>query len=86
MTNPTCKARTEQKEKYMKKKEITVLPCPKCGSGLLARGKPFRSTTPRLIVMLGKMHGVCCVICGHYEPTVKAWNRARRGQNEKNNG
>lgn len=43
------------------------------------------SNTPRLIVMLGKMHGVCCVMCGHYEPTVKAWNRARRGQACKKN-
>lgn len=28
----------------------TVLPCPKCGSGFLAWGKPFRSATTKLIV------------------------------------
>lgn len=38
----------------MKEKQVEILPCPKCGSGFLAFGKPFRSTTPRLIVMLGK--------------------------------
>ncbi len=59
----------------MKARQVEILPCPKCGSGFLAWGKPFRSTTPRLIVMLGKMHGVCCVMCGHYAPTVRAWNR-----------
>lgn len=58
----------------MPKHSLEILSCPKCGSGLLARGKPFRSTTPRLIVMLGKMHGICCVMCGYNAPTVRAWN------------
>lgn len=53
----------------------TIRPCPKCGSGFLAWGKPFRSTTPKLIVLLGSRHRiVCCMMCGYYAP-VKDWNR-----------
>lgn len=45
----------------------TVLPCPKCGSGFLAWGKPFRSATPKLVVLLGRHRRiVCCVMCGYY--------------------
>lgn len=43
----------------------TVLPCPKCGSGFLAWGKPFRSATPKLVVLLGQHRRiVCCVMFG----------------------
>ena len=59
----------------------TIRPCPKCGSSFLAWGKPFRSTTPRLIVLLGSRRRiVCCVMCGterskqmkaHVEPKSK---------------
>lgn len=53
----------------------TIHPCPKCGSGFLAWGKPFRSATTRLIVLLGSRRRiVCCVMCGYYAP-VKDWNR-----------
>ena len=56
-------------------KADTIRPCPKCGSGFLAWGKSFRSTTPRLIVLLGSRRRiVCCVMCGYYAP-VKDWNR-----------
>lgn len=59
-----------------------VLPCPKCGSRFLAWGKPFRSTTPRLIVLLGSRRRiVCCMMCGYYAP-VKDWNREEQA-NEK---
>lgn len=81
MTDPTCKACTEQKEKYMKKKEITVLPSPKCGSTFLAKGKPFGIATPRLVAWFGSLHGVVCTACGHYKPTVIAWNREWRKKN-----
>lgn len=36
----------------------TIRSCPKCGSGFLVWGKPFRSTTPRLIVLLGKVNDI----------------------------
>lgn len=50
----------------------TVLPCPKCGSGFLAWGKPFRSATPKLVVLLGQHRRiVCCVMCGYYAPLKK---------------
>ena len=53
----------------------TSHPCPKCGSGFLAWGKPFRSATTRLIVLLGSRRRiVCCMMCGYYAP-VKDWNR-----------
>lgn len=56
----------------------TVLPCPKCGSGFLAWGKPFRSTTPKLVVLLGRHRKiVCCVMCGYYAP-LKKWNKEER--------
>ena len=59
----------------MKKKTVLVHPCPKCGSNFLAHGKPYGCTTPRILAWLGSLHGVICVSCGHYAPTVKAWNR-----------
>ena len=47
----------------------TIHPCPKCGSGFLAWGKPFRSATTRLIVLLGSRRRiVCCVMGGDYAP------------------
>ena len=60
---------------HMKKKTVLVHPCPKCGSNFLAHGKPYGCTTPRILAWLGSLHGVICVSCGHYAPTVKAWNR-----------
>ena len=59
----------------MKKKIVLVRPCPKCGSNYLAHGKPYGCATPRILAWLGSLHGVVCVSCGHYAPTVKAWNR-----------
>ena len=56
----------------MKKKTVFVHPCPKCGSNFLAHGKPYGCTTPRILAWLGSLHGVICVSCGHYAPTVKA--------------
>lgn len=42
----------------------------------LAAGKGCPGcTTPRILAWLGSLHGVICVSCGHYAPTVKAWNR-----------
>lgn len=59
----------------------TVLPCPKCGSGFLAWGKPFRSATPKLVVLLGQHRRiVCCVMCGYYAP-LKKWNKEERKMN-----
>ena len=62
----------------MKKPPIIPTPCPKCGSTFLAKGKPFGIATPRILSWIGSKHGVCCVNCGHYAPTVKAWNREER--------
>lgn len=59
----------------MKKKMVLVHPCPKCGGTFLAKGRPFGIATPRILAWIGSRHGVCCVNCGHYAPTVKAWNR-----------
>lgn len=62
----------------MTKKSYTVLPCPKCGSGFLAWGKPFRSSTPKFTVILGRRRGiVCCLMCGHYA-AVEKWNREEK--------
>ena len=63
----------------MKEKQVEIL-LPEVRERISCIWKAIPQHHPRLIVMLGKMHGVCCVMCGHYEPTVKAWNRARRGQ------
>lgn len=59
----------------MKKKTVLVHPCPKCGNSFLAHGKPCGCATPRILARLGSLHGVVCVSCGHYAPTVKAWNK-----------
>lgn len=56
----------------MKKNSVIPTPCPKCGSNFLAHGKPYGCTTPRILAWLGSLHGVICVSCGHYAPTVKA--------------
>ena len=58
----------------MKKNSVIPTPCPKCGSNFLAHGKPYGCTTPRILAWLGSLHGVICVSCGHYAPTVIAWN------------
>lgn len=58
----------------MKKNSVIPTPCPKCGSNFLAHGKPYGCTTPRILAWLGSLHDVICVSCGHYAPTVKAWN------------
>ena len=62
----------------MKKKIVLVHPCPKCGSIYLAHGKPYGCATPWLVAWLGSLHGVVCTACGHYKPTVIAWNREWR--------
>jgi len=65
----------------MKKKMVLVHPCPKCGSTYLAHGKPYGCATPWLVAWLGSLHGVVCAACGHYKPTVIAWNREWRKKN-----
>lgn len=43
-----------------------------------AWGKPFRSATPKLVVLLGQHRRiVCCVMCGYYAP-LKKWNKEER--------
>lgn len=54
--------------------------CPKCGSVSLARGKAFTIGTPKLLRLFGQLHGVTCVNCGYYAPTVRAWNRRKRNE------
>lgn len=56
----------------MKKKMVLVHPCPKCGSIYLAHGKPYGCATPWFVAWLGSLHGVVCIACGHYKPTVIA--------------
>lgn len=59
-----------------------VRPCPKCGCWLLAQGKTYSIGTPKIIRWYRNMfrHGVTCVSCGNYAPSVKIWNRrADRG-------
>lgn len=65
----------------MKKKMLLVHPCPKCGSIYLAHGKPYGCATPWLVAWLGSLHGVVCIACGHYKPTVIAWNREWKKKN-----
>lgn len=52
-----------------------------CGSTYLAHGKPYGCATPWLVAWLGSLHGVVCTACGHYKPTVIAWNREWRKKN-----
>lgn len=59
----------------MKKPPIIPTPCPKCGSPLIIKA------TPWLVAWLGSLHGVVCTACGHYKPTVIAWNREWRKKN-----
>ena len=56
-------------------KYTEIKPCPKCGSWIIMRGKPFTLRTPKIVRFIRRLHGVCCVNCGHYKPTIKAWNR-----------
>lgn len=65
----------------LKKKMVLVHPCPKCGSIYLAHGKPYGCATPWFVAWLGSLHGVVCIACGHYKPTVIAWNREWRKKN-----
>lgn len=65
----------------MKKPPIIPTPCPKCGSTYLAHGKPYGCATPWLVAWLGSLHDVVCTACGHYKPTVIAWNREWRKKN-----
>lgn len=55
----------------------TVKPCPKCGRRILAYGKPCSVRTPKIIRWYRKTfrHGVTCVVCGNYAPSVRTWNR-----------
>lgn len=73
--------RIQEKGTRMKKKIVLVHPCPKCGSNYLAHGKPYGCATPWLVAWLGSLHGVVCTACGHYKPTVIAWNREWRKKN-----
>lgn len=50
-------------------------PCRKCGSKVLALGKPYKYNAPRWLRMWRLSHGVVCVMCGYYEPFVFLWNR-----------
>lgn len=56
-------------------KRIYIKTCPKCGSWFLMRGKPFTLRTPKIVRFIRRLHGICCLNCGHYKPTIKAWNR-----------
>lgn len=47
----------------------------------LAHGKPYGCATPWFVAWLGSLHGVVCTACGHYKPTVIAWNREWRKKN-----
>ena len=58
--------------------------CPFCGGGVLCRGKASRIGTPKVIKLMRLIlpHGVTCVECGYYKPSVKSWNK----EGEKYNG
>lgn len=62
----------------MIKKLYTVLPCPKCGSGFIAWGKKIKSVNPKLTVLSDPGTELCCLMCGHYAPTLKQWNNEKR--------
>nr|DAJ80742.1 MAG TPA: 24-sterol C-methyltransferase [Caudoviricetes sp.]DAK91492.1 MAG TPA: 24-sterol C-methyltransferase [Caudoviricetes sp.]DAQ35787.1 MAG TPA: 24-sterol C-methyltransferase [Caudoviricetes sp.] len=62
----------------MIKKSYTVLPCPKCGSGLIAWGKKIKSVNPKITVLSAPGTELCCLMCGHYAPTLKQWNSEER--------
>lgn len=53
-----------------------ILPCPKCGSMLLARGTPISVSTPRILRGLCGAMGVTCTKCGYHAPSIQKWNKA----------
>lgn len=50
-------------------------PCKFCGMLLVARGMPIKITTPKWLRPVMRKIGFVCVHCGHWEPTIRAWNR-----------
>lgn len=61
----------------MKFKDFTLKDCPRCKGNLLAVGKGYSYATPRIVRFIRREfpHGVSCLTCGQYKPTIKAWNR-----------
>lgn len=57
---------------------LTAKPCPKCGHRILAAGRPFKITTPAWIRRWNLHHpiGVCCMHCGYWKRSLRAWNKA----------
>ena len=64
---------------------FAVEPCPKCGSWMRAYGKPCSVGTPKLVRWYRAKfkHGVTCVCCGYYAPSVKSWNRGAGNDAQK---
>lgn len=56
-------------------------PCPRCKSKIIAKGRAFSCYTPKVIRIITGWHGVTCVLCGYYAPTIAAWNRRADANN-----
>lgn len=51
--------------------------CPNCGGWIVMRGKGFKIETPKIVRLFRSIfrHGITCVECGYYQPTVRSWNK-----------
>lgn len=46
--------------------------------GCIAWGKKIKSVNPKITVLSDPGTELCCLMCGHYAPTLKQWNSEER--------